>query len=39
VLLNTGALRLGVNFRIRAVFSDADHAVGRSPFRYFRLVA
>jgi hypothetical protein len=39
VLLNTGALRLGVNFRIRAVFDDADHAVGRSPFRYFRLVA
>jgi hypothetical protein len=38
VLVNTKVLRVGLNYRIQAVFSDSDHAVGKSPFRYFRVI-
>ena len=38
VFIPGGALRSGMQLRTRSIFDDADHALGRSRYAYFRVI-
>ena len=39
VFIPGGALRSGMQLRTRSIFDDADHALGRSRYAYFRVIS